>query len=90
MTLEANLADLTRHAADFEQRKGFTFTVLDPDEGEVIGCVYVYPAKAAEHDASVRSWVRADRASLDVPLADAVARWLETDWPWERVDRCRR
>jgi hypothetical protein len=25
-----------------------------------------------------------------VPLADAVARWLATDWPWEHVDRCGR
>jgi hypothetical protein len=22
-----------------------------------------------------------------VPLAEALARWLATDWPWERVDR---
>jgi hypothetical protein len=39
---------------------------------------------------TVQSWVRADRSGLDVPLADAVARWLATDWPWERVDRCGR
>jgi hypothetical protein len=38
----------------------------------------------------VRSWVRADKADLDVPLADAVARWIAGDWPWERVDRCGR
>jgi hypothetical protein len=35
----------------------------------------------------VQSWVRADRAELDEPLADAVAGWLEADWPWERPDR---
>ena len=39
---------------------------------------------------TVQSWVRADRAELDVPLAEAVAAWLETDWPWERPDRCGR
>jgi len=87
MTLDRNLADLRRHADDFAARTGFTFTVLDPDDGAVIGCVYVYPAKAAGYDATVSSWVRADRASLDVPLADAVADWLAADWPWERVDR---
>jgi hypothetical protein len=27
MTLEANLADLRRHANDFAQRRGFTYTV---------------------------------------------------------------
>ena len=87
MSSEANLSDLVRHAADFEARKGFTFTVLDPDTGEVIGCVYVYPTKAPDHDVQVRSWVRADVAELDVPLADAVADWLAADWPWESPDR---
>jgi hypothetical protein len=87
MSAEANLGDLTRHAADFEARKGFTFTVLDPSADEVIGCVYIYPTKSTEHDVQVQSWVRADKAELDVPLADAVAAWLETDWPWERPDR---
>jgi hypothetical protein len=33
------------------------------------------------------SMVTADRAHLDGPLADAVAGWLESDWPWERIDR---
>jgi hypothetical protein len=87
MSPERNLADLTRHAADFEARKGFTFTVLDPDAGGVIGCVYLYPSKAAEHDVEVQSWVTASRAELDAPLADAVAAWLVDAWPWERPDR---
>lgn len=91
MSLEANLADLRRHAADFEARKGFTFTVLDPaDSAVVIGCVYLYPSKAADWDVTVQSWVRADRAELDVPLAGALAEWLAAEWPWERVDRCGR
>ena len=87
MSLERNLADLTRHAADFEARKGFTFTVLDPTSGEVIGCVYVYPTTSPDHDVQVQSWVRADAAELDVPLADAVADWLAADWPWQHPDR---
>ena len=90
MSLEANLRDLRRHAADFAERRGFTFTVLDPVAGDVIGCVYLYPTTSADHDVTVQSWVRADRAELDVPLADAVAGWLAADWPWERVDRCGR
>jgi hypothetical protein len=90
MTLEENLGDLRRHADDFVRRVGFTFTVLDPGDDDVIGCVYVYPTRDDEFDATVRSWVRADRADLDVPLADALARWLAADWPWERVDRCGR
>ena len=90
MTLKENLADLRRHADDFARRVGFTFTVLDPTDGDVIGCVYLYPSRSEEWDVTVQSWVRADRSDLDVPLADAVAGWLATDWPWQRVDRCGR
>ena len=90
MTLEENLTDLRRHADDFARRAGFTFTVLDPNDNDVIGCVYLYPSRSENWDITVRSWVRADRASLDLPLADALASWLTTDWPWERVDRCGR
>jgi hypothetical protein len=83
MTLAQNRSDLIAHARDFEQRTGFTYTVLAPDRDEVIGCVYIYPA----HDgADVRSWVRASDAELDAPLHDAVARWLAERWPFERVD----
>jgi hypothetical protein len=90
MTLERNLADLRRHADDFTRRAGFTFTVLDPVNGDVIGCVYLYPSPSEEYDVTAQSWVRADRASLDGPLADAIADWIATDWPMDRVDRCGR
>jgi hypothetical protein len=87
MSLEANLSDLSRHAAEFKALRGFTFTVLEPDDDRVIGCVYLYPTTSGDHDVTVGSWVRADRAELDVPLADAVRAWLAAAWPWERVDR---
>ena len=43
MSLEDNLADLRRHADDFARGAGFTFTVLDPADDDVIGCVHLYP-----------------------------------------------
>ena len=87
MSLERNLDDLRRHAADFAARAGFTFTVLDPITGDVIGCVYLYPSKSPDADVIVQSWVRASHSELDVPLADAVAAWLTAEWPWRRVHR---
>jgi hypothetical protein len=84
MPLVENLDDLERHARDFEKRTGFTYTVLAPGTEEVIGCVYIYPAKDDEHDAWVRSWVRADCAELDPVLHGAVSRWLAERWPFER------
>lgn len=87
LTLEQNLEDLRRHARHFEDRVGFTFTVRDPDDGQVIGCVYLYPATSPEHDVAVQSWVRASRSDLDLPLADALADWIADAWPWTSVDR---
>ena len=87
MSLGRNLEDLRRHARDFETRAGFTFTVLEPVTGDVIGCVYLYPSGAPDADVAVQSWVRVSHAGLDVPLADAVAAWLAAEWPWPRVHR---
>jgi hypothetical protein len=85
LSLEENLRDLERHADDFEKRAGFTYTVLDPATGDVVGCLYIYPDRDGQHDAHVRSWVRADRAELDVQLWRAVTDWLADEWPFERV-----
>jgi hypothetical protein len=85
MTLEENRADLQRHADDFENRSGFTYTVLEPG-GDVVGCVYIYPAPDGPQDARVLSWVRASRAELDGALWQAVSDWLAAEWPFEEVD----
>jgi hypothetical protein len=94
MSLAENLRDLERHAQDFAERRGFTYTVLATGTGDVIGCVYIYPprresqggASAGEHDAAVSSWVRADHAELDPVLYHAVSAWLEGDWPFRSID----
>ena len=86
MTLDDNRRDLERHAADFANRVGFTYTVLAPAGDEVIGCIYIYPSDDGAHDTRVKSWVRADRASLDLPLWRAVSEWLGSTWPFARVD----
>jgi hypothetical protein len=70
---------------DFENRAGFTYTVLDPATGDVLGRVYIYPDASEQHDARVLSWVRASRPELDVQLWRAVMDWLADEWPFERV-----
>jgi hypothetical protein len=85
MSLEENRSDLQGHADDFAARTGFTYTVLAPDGDEVIGCVYLYPARDGEHDARARSWVRADVRELDAELYRVVSQWLAEAWPFERV-----
>jgi hypothetical protein len=81
MSLAENLKDLERHARDYADREGFTYSVLDGEA--VIGCVYIYPDKTGDTDADVRSWVRVSRAEMDVPVWIAVASWLEESWPFE-------
>jgi hypothetical protein len=85
MTLAENLGDLERHAADFAARSDFTYTVRAAGSDEIIGCVYIYPAASGASVADVRSWVSADRASLDVVLYEAVSQWLRSAWPFTAV-----
>jgi hypothetical protein len=93
MSQADNLRDLQRHAQDFAERRGFTYTVLSTGTGEVIGCVYIYPPRAdrpagtgAGRQAVVRSWVRADRAALDPVLYHVVLAWLQRDWPFDVIE----
>ena len=85
MTSDENREDLERHADDFRNRKGFTYTVLDPADRDVIGCVYIYPLRDSDEIAIVQSWVRKSHARLDIPLWRAVTEWLESDWPFTAV-----
>jgi RimJ/RimL family protein N-acetyltransferase len=80
MSLDDNLRDLEQHSAEFDQRVAFAYSVLDPQTDDVIGCVYVNPAKSGD-GAVVRTWVRASHAHLDEPLRESVLAWLEHDWP---------
>jgi hypothetical protein len=84
MSLDENLRDLQKHADDFKQRVGFTYTVLD-DEDVVVGCVYIYPSRAEPDITEVRSWVTASRAELDAVLHETVDAWLAADWPFTDV-----
>jgi hypothetical protein len=75
MTVSENLRDLERHAEDFRQRQGFTYTVLEAND---------------DVDAEIRSWVRADRGSLDRQLHEAVRAWLRSEWPFRVVEYAER
>lgn len=80
MTLEENLEDLIRHAKDFEERRGFTYSILDGDD--VIGCIYIYPDHHPGHDAAVSSWVRESRSELDAAVREALSTWIDEAWPF--------
>ena len=81
MSLTSNLEDLEMHARDFDQRAGFTYSVLDGEE--IIGCLYIYPTTDQAHDASIRSWVRKSRTEMDTAVYRAVTEWIREFWPFE-------
>lgn len=83
MSLDENLADLERHALDFAERIGFTYSILDVDQ--VIGCLYIYPARDEPGRTSVRSWVTAERAPLDAIVWREISDWLAEVWPFANV-----
>jgi hypothetical protein len=92
-TLEENLADLQGHEADFQARRGFTYTVMDPTETRCLGCVYAYPPqddgdrRDRDYEAVVWFWVRPDRVAddLDRRLLAALVPWLRSEFAFARV-----
>ena len=85
LTLRQNLIDLGWHEKEFQNRTSFAYTMVAPDESQVLGCVYFYPTDKAEYDAEVFLWVRDNEVAseLDKELFEVVQRWLASDWPFE-------
>ena len=85
LTLRQNLVDLGWHEKEFQNRTSFAYTVVTPDESQVLGCVYFYPTDKAGYDAEVFLWVRESEVAkdLDEALFKVVQHWLASDWPFE-------
>ena len=85
LTLRQNAIDLGWHEKEFQNRTSFAYTMVAPDESEVLGCVYFYPTDKAGCDAEVFLWVRESEVAddLDKELFEVVQRWLASDWPFE-------
>ncbi|MER6257365.1 N-acetyltransferase [Streptomyces sp. NPDC001584] len=91
MSAEANLADLLRHAREFEERSAFAYSLLEGEadgDGEVIGCLYIHPSREDARRVVVSHWVRSDRAALDTRVHERITRWLQEVWPFDagRID----
>jgi RimJ/RimL family protein N-acetyltransferase len=94
-TLEENLADLQRHQRDHDERRAFTYTVLDPAGTRCLGCVYIVPlrdeltglAQGAAWPADVAFWVRASEVAggLDAHLLATLRDWLAAEWAFDRI-----
>jgi hypothetical protein len=89
LSLEADREDLAHHAEEAQAREGFNYAVLDESEGELFGCVYLYPSDASDADADVSWWlVDAARGSdLERALDAELPRWFESAWGFASVRR---
>jgi len=85
LTLRQNLIDLGWHEKEFQNRSSFAYTMVTPDESQVLGCVYFYPTEKVGYDTEVFLWVREGEVAndLDQALFEVVQQWLASDWPFE-------
>jgi hypothetical protein len=90
MSYEADEQDLARHEAEIAARETFNYAVLDQDETELFGCVYVDPPEERSPPGTdaVSSWWVVDKAAggaLERALDDFVPGWLSETWGFEAV-----
>jgi hypothetical protein len=87
LTLEQDLIDLGWHQKEFQKRSSFAYTVMNKDESECLGCIYIDPTDKVDYDAEVYLWVRKSEfeKGLDTILFDTVKNWIINEWPFNKV-----
>jgi len=87
LTLEQDLIDLGWHQKEFQRRSSFAYTVMNREESQCLGCVYIDPTHKIGYDAEIYLWVRESeiKSGLDSMLYDAVKNWIEAEWPFKKV-----
>lgn len=87
LTREDDLRALRNHEKEHAQRSAFTYTVMNHEESEILGCVYILPIHTDEFDAQIFFWVTKDAydRGLDAALHSDIEAWLREDWPFGRV-----
>jgi hypothetical protein len=90
MTYEADRDDLAHHEREIADQITFNYAVLDAEETELVGCVYIDPPderRPPGTDAVVSWWVVDGEAGgpLQRALDEAVPRWLDEVWGFRAV-----
>lgn len=87
LTLEQDLIDLGWHQKEFQTRSSFAYTVMNLDESQCLGCVYIFQPRKEGFDTEVYMWVRksANNEGLDPVLNEAVKKWISEKWPFKKV-----
>ena len=90
LTYEADRLDLAWHEGEMAARMSFNYAVVDADEGELLGCVYIDPPSqhAPQGADAVASWWVVDRQAggdLERAIEEAVPDWLDRCWGFQAV-----
>ena len=87
LTLEQDLIDLGWHQKEFQQRTSFAYTVMNLDESQCLGCMYIFPSREDDYEADIYCWVRKSEfdKGLDELLFSTVKDWIVNDWPFQKV-----
>ena len=66
------------------QRRSYAYPVVNPDNGKMIGCVYLNHSADPAHDAEVTWWIRTGTTenSLYQAFAETVKEWVNEEWPF--------
>lgn len=98
-SVEQNMEDMEWHYSDHLKRIAFTFTVLNPAEDEVIGCIYIVPfeplmeanpqlTELIQDDAAlIRFWAVEPRLGdgLDARILQSMVRWFNEEWAFAQT-----
>ena len=90
MTFEADREDLERHAEEIERHETFNYALLNEDETELLGCVYIDPPddRSPAGTNAVSSWWVVDKeagGSLERALDETIPGWLAETWGFRSV-----
>lgn len=87
LTFEQDLIDLGLHQKEFQSRLSFAYTVVNPTESMVTGCVYINPSPKRGFDAVVYLWARQSELAggMETRLYAAVQEWIAKEWPFKKV-----
>lgn len=90
MTYDADRKDLAHHEDEIAAHISFNYAVLNHDETELLGCVYIDPpdGHAPDRSDALVSWWVVDREAdgpLERALEALIPRWLEEQWGFRSI-----
>ena len=87
MTIEDNYKDLKMHQDEFDSREGFAYTVVNKEDTECIGCLYIWPWSHGTYDSLAFYWVtdKVKENGFEEELGTYFDKWLKSFWSFKNT-----